>query len=85
MGFVLGLGLLLDELAEKSKKPQLEAVFGLQTVCNAWRGVRGIALHRRPILQNSLSVWIFPSLVFNVCLLTKYNSAFHLLINLLPH
>lgn len=62
-----------------------EADFGYQTVFNTWRGVSGIALQGRPILQNSLSVWISPSLVFNVYLLAKYNSASHLLINLLPH
>lgn len=43
-GFVLGLGLLLDEQVERCKKPQLEADFGYQTVFNTWRGVCGIEL-----------------------------------------
>lgn len=80
-----GTSVLLGELVEKCEKPQLEADFGYQPVFNAWGGVHGNALQGRPIKQNSLSVWISPSLVFNVCLLTKYNSASHLLINLFPH
>lgn len=85
LAFVLGLGLLLDELVEKGKKPQLEADFGYQTVFNTWRGICGRALQGRPILQNTLSVWISSVQSFNVSLLAKYNSASHLLINQLPH
>ena len=80
-----GTSVLLNELVEKGKKPQLEADFVYQTVFNTWRGVHGNAFQGRPIFQNSLSVWISLSLVINVCLLAKYNSASHLLINLLPH
>lgn len=84
-GFCSGVGTSAGWAGGEVRETSLRSRLWLSDCVQLLERNLRIELQGRRILQNSLSVQISPSLVFNIYFLTKYNSASHLLTILLPH